>query len=213
MKFILKIPRGHWQSLRCLIIPFPSDSWKAVRKTMYWEASYGRRGLFLQLEGKSLLVCHQTECWTVWITFTSVAHRNTAKKLLGPIVWLHVTSQLLLSHSSVFTNGHFIKSHDWWVLQKWPQDLSVTQSNEYNKCYSPGELHFPRGPERRSPGEPLFPGAHAPSIQCKGPWAQAQNVAFGTRAWVVPFKSQKAICLSSFSFLPFTVKHAPPSPQ
>lgn len=55
MKFIFKRLRRHWQSLRCLITPFPSASRKAVRKIVDWEASYGRtRELFWQLVGKSL---------------------------------------------------------------------------------------------------------------------------------------------------------------
>lgn len=111
MKFIFKRLRRHWQSLRCLITPFPSASRKAVRKTVDWEASYGRtRGLFWQLVGKSPLVWHQAECRTVWCTFTSAANRNTVKKPPWPPVWLHGTCQLLLSHSSVATDGHFIKS-------------------------------------------------------------------------------------------------------
>lgn len=160
MKFIFKRLRRHWQSLRCLITPFPSASRKAVRKAVDWEASYGRtRGLFGSWWGrKSPLVRHQAECWTVWYTFPSAANRNIVKKPPWPGV-AHGTCQLHLSHNSVATDGHFYQEHAWWILQNRPKGLSVTQSCKDSESqgrlsivkmnYDPGRMsliisaHFP----------------------------------------------------------------------
>lgn len=44
VKFIFKRLRRYWQSLRCLITPFPSASHKAVRKTGFGKRPMEEQG-------------------------------------------------------------------------------------------------------------------------------------------------------------------------